>query len=102
MCDWKEHCQGVSKWYTSVIPSENMYIYLYPSRYAKGWDITIYEFDEEVGFIFMKDESTSLKEIFAHAEHMVADFMSEEASRWERRRKMWLGTDCFIDDWEDE
>ena len=50
----------------------------------------------------MKEESTSLQEIFAHAEHMVADFMSEEASRWERRRKMWLGTDCFIDDWEDE
>lgn len=91
MCKWKERSQGSSKWYIAEIAVENIKIYLYPSRYAKGWDITVYEFDDEIGFVFMKEDSEDMSVVFAHAEKMVTDFMTIEIHKWERRRREWIG-----------
>lgn len=95
MANWEKKSQGENAWYVAKIETENLSIYLRPSRSTrlKGWDITIYHFDDEIGFIYLDGEKVTDEILFAAAEKMIADFMEIESCIWQRRKREWLNGD---------
>lgn len=92
MANWEKHSQNENVWYVAKIETENLRIYMCPSRSAhfKGWDITIYHFDDEIGFIYLDGKKVTDETLFAVAEKMIADFMEIESYVWQRRKREWL------------
>ena len=95
MANWEKKSQGENVCYVAKIETENLRIYMCPSHsvYFKGWDITIYHFDDEIGFIHLDGEKVTDETFFAVAEKMVADFMEIESCAWQRRKREWLNGD---------
>lgn len=91
MNKWEERPSMGKDKYFSKMETENITIELSPSRYAKGfWDITIFEFDEEIGYASMKDDSPLMSSVFSNAEKYVTLFIETEIYKWERRKRTWL------------
>ena len=92
MANWEKHSQNGNVWYVAKIETENLRIYMCPSRstHFKGWDITIHHFDDEIGFIYLDREKVTDETLFAVAEKMIADFMEIESYVWQRRKREWL------------
>ena len=88
MANWEKKSQGENVWYVAKIETENLRIYMCPSH--SGWDITIYHFDDEIGFIYLDGEKVTDETLFAVAEKMIADFMEMESCAWQRRKREWL------------
>lgn len=91
MANWEKKSQDENVWYVAKIETENLNIYMQPSR--SGWDITIYHFDDEIGFIYLDGEKVTDETLFAVAEKMIADFMEMESCVWQRRKREWLNGD---------